>query len=67
MLLAGTLALARSPLWVAKTPCIVDCACETCSIDEGTVRIAAVTRIVIIPIDTFLYIIQQILYIVIAY
>ncbi|MGB8643000.1 MAG: hypothetical protein WCD28_12015, partial [Nitrososphaeraceae archaeon] len=66
---AGFPTASRSRLWIARTSCkaLVDCACEICSIDDGTVRIAAATRITIIFIDTFLSIIQQILYRVIAY
>jgi hypothetical protein len=56
----GGASVGQLPLASTGEPSGHDCAYEGCSIDDGddcTVRIAAVTRIILIIIDTFLYIV----------
>jgi hypothetical protein len=57
----GGASVGQLPLASTGEPSGHDCAYEGCSIDDGdddcTVRIAAVTRITLIIIDTFLYIV----------
>jgi hypothetical protein len=55
---AGGASVGQLPLASGVEPSGHNCAYEGCSIDDDcTVRIAAVTRIILIIIDTFLYIV----------